>query len=139
MYLIENFVGRLIEVRVETPVAPEELEAFGRRLRAVLAPHAFPVAFCVDLRGARLFPPEVSDGFVALMRADNPRLDRSAFLVSESALFSLQVERMIREAGSPKRRTFREAAELSTWLGETLSPEEKARLVAYLSSSPPPA
>src|SRR4051794_6581527 len=126
MYSIDCHVGRLIEVLVATPVALEEVEAFGKRLRVVVGPQAGKIIVCVDLRGARVFPPAVAEAFVGVMRGDNPRLERSAFLVSDSALFSLQVERMIREAGSPLRRTFREPADLAAWVADALTDDERA-------------
>ena len=62
------------------------------------------------------------------MRGDNPRIERAGILVSTSAVFSLQLERMVREAGNPRRRAFRTAGELVTWLDEIATPDEKQRL-----------
>jgi hypothetical protein len=134
MFTIECNAGRLLEVWVESPVALEELVPFRARLRAVLSAMPEQMIAAVDLRSARLFPPEVAEGFVSIMRGDNPRIERSAFLVSDSALFSLQIERMIREAGSPVRRAFRDPPALSAWLGQLLSPAERTRLDAFLAA-----
>src|SRR5579883_873197 len=104
MWSIDHEVGRLIEVRVESPVAFEDVDPFFKRMRSLIGPMPARAIVCVDLRAARLFPPDVAEGFVGVMRGDNPRIERSGFLVSDSALFGLQIERMIREAGSPLRR-----------------------------------
>ena len=39
-------------------------------------------------------------------------VERTALLIGDSAIFSLQVERMIREANNPNRRAFRNGYEL---------------------------
>ena len=44
-----------------------------------------------------------------------------------NAIFSLQLERLLREAQNPARRAFRDAQPLLKWLSEILTPEELAR------------
>ena len=136
MFSIENNAGRLIEVRIQTPMVTADIAAFAGRLRSLITASAERIVICTDLRGASVFPPDVADGFVTIMRSDNPKLERSGFLVNESALFSLQVERMIRDAGGSSRRSFREGAPLLTWLGELLSPRERDRLASFLPAAP---
>lgn len=133
MFSLDVRQGRLIEGRITSPVVLSEVAAFGRRLKELLGSIAGPVVICTDLRGANLFPPDVADGFVTLMKTDNPRLERSAFLVGESAIFGLQVERLIRDARNTARRTFRDTALLVNWLGEVVDPKERARLDAFIA------
>jgi hypothetical protein len=134
MYEIHNQAGRLVEVRVASPVVVDELAPFLRRLREVLSAMPGKAVICTDLRGAKVFAPEVADGFVNIMRGDNPRLDRSAFLVSDNALFSLQIERMIREAGSSVRRAFHDPVALVEWVGELLGDDERRSLERFLAA-----
>ena len=136
VFSIENQAGRLVECRIRSPITLPDVKAFADRLRLVLPAAAAArgkVVIGVDLRGANVFPPDVSDAFIAIMRSDNPMVERSGFIAGDSALFGLQVERMIRDANNPARRAFRDVGALQTWLGEVLEPAEKTRLEAFLA------
>jgi hypothetical protein len=85
----------------------------------------------VDLRGAKVFPPETVHAYVSTMKAEQELL-RTGTLLPESALVALQINRMIREAGHPQRRAFSEAEELRHWLGELLDEKERARVEQLL-------
>ena len=62
----------------------------------------------------------------------DPRVERTAFLIGESAIFALQVERIIRSSNNPNRRAFREAAELLHWLEEVLTLGEQVQLEHFV-------
>ncbi len=134
MYTIENRVGKLVELRIAAPIAAEELPLLLAEHQGITEKLGRFVT-AVDLRRATLVPLEVAERFTGLMRGSNPRLERSAFLLNESALFSLQLERLIREAGDSNRRTFRAPEELVTWLGQVLSEAEQARLGEFLAEA----
>ena len=137
MWSIEQVVGRLFEIRVASPFVPADLEPFGRRLGMMLA-RLRPgqrVACCTDVSGAFIFGPEVSEWLIKVMQRDNPVLERSAFSIGPSAMFALQVERMLKQANSPLRRAFREPAPLLSWLGEILTPPERERLTVFLAEN----
>ena len=88
-----------------------------------------------DLRAARTFSPETTDRFVALMRSDNAKIERTATIVShESPTLGLQVARMAREAGHPGRRAFFDVAELVAWLEPVLSEDERLALDVFLAA-----
>jgi hypothetical protein len=86
-----------------------------------------------DYRRMRILSPDVAEKFVVMLTAANPRVERSAILCSpDHATALLQIERTVKQAANPSRRTFRDAAELSAWLGEVLTVEERARLFSFL-------
>lgn len=133
MLQVENHVGRLIEMTVVTPVTLQELGACLTHFTALATklPGKFvPVADC---RRAHTFPQDVAEGFGKLMRSDNPRIERAAILVGESAVLSMQIERMVREAQNPARRTFRARDAILSWVGEVLNNEERARFAQFLA------
>jgi hypothetical protein len=107
---------------------------------------AFEVAgesvICADWRGAVVLPPTVCDALLELLRQGNRHFIRSAILLPpEDAVFSLQVERLCREAGNPARRTFRDVKLLLAWLREILTPLESARAAKFIREGlqlPPP-
>ena len=79
---------------------PQSVSASARRRR-------FDVSGPRHHAGTRraAFPAQVG-AFLAVMKSDNPMVERSGFLIGDSAAFAVQVEKMIREAQNPMRRTF---------------------------------
>ena len=128
-----SVAGRIVGLTISSPVSTDEqreaLVKFGG-LAAAVGEKFIAVADC---REARIFPPEVEEGFARLMRNDNPHIERAAILVSASAVFSLQLERLVREAGNPRRRTFRSLIDLESWLGEILTTDEKLGLARFFA------
>lgn len=131
MYRVANQVGRLVEISLWSPVSLEEAEQWGREHDRVVASVGQPYVCFVDLRGAKVFPPETVRAYVSTMKAEQELL-RTGTLLPESALVALQIHRMIREAGHPQRRAFSESGELRHWLGEHLDEKERARLEQLL-------
>lgn len=132
MFSSENRVGRLVELRVRTPMTMEEMTALRQRHLDVLAGVDGSFVIVTDLRNAHVFPPEITEAFIGMMGRINPDLKRSAVLINESAVLGLQAERAITEAGNPNRRSFRDPGELLSWMREILSAEEQVRLQEFL-------
>jgi L-fucose isomerase-like protein len=133
MFSVDNQVGRLIETRTSSLATLDEIAAFGARFREVAGKLPGQVVICGDYRGMRILSPDVADKFVAMLTAANPRVERSAILCSpDHATANLQIERTVKQAANPSRRTFRDAGELSAWLGQVLTVEERARLFTFL-------
>ncbi len=140
MWSLECQVGRLLELRIWSPVRLDELESFGQRLMLLtgqVLERGERCVFCHDLRGLSILAPEVSDWFVRMMQRDNPRIERVGILLGSGATHALQIERMIKQAQSPARRTFREAEPLLAWLSEVLSPAEIAALQTFVAAAVP--
>ena len=136
MVEVANPAGRLVTFRVRSPLDDGNADRAAADLRRTIGAVAGRVVVCTDLTDARVLAPETSERFVAVMRADNPRLERSALLLgNNSATFVMQLERMVREADSPARRTFREASELVEWLRPSLTADEEAALAGFLGAS----
>jgi hypothetical protein len=133
MYRVANPSGRLITLRLASPVSDEESLAVVNDVKRALGAVTGRGVICTELTGAKTFSQPVAERFTALMRADNPKIERSAFLIApEAATFGLQIERMIREAGNPSRRTFRERAHIEAWVAELLGADERVALRAFL-------
>ena len=132
MYTIDNRVGRLVELRVESPVTEEELTHFHDTLAKVCKPIQGQIAICTDLAGATVFTQPVTQRWTAIIKQESPIVERNAVLVGEGAVFSMQVERIIRQAGHPNRKAFLSPTDLVAWLGEILTVRERTRLESYL-------
>jgi hypothetical protein len=134
VYRVAHPIGRLVTLRLASPIDEAECERAVAEIARTLMGVSGKARICSDLTGARTFPPEVAERFVRLMKADNVKIERSGFLVSDAAgaTFGLQMERMIREAANPSRRTFREVGALKAWIAELLDPAERDALGAFL-------
>jgi hypothetical protein len=133
-YSVECRVGRLVEARLLIPRTPAEVGAFAEELRRVFTSLPGKFVICADWCAATLLAPDVADALADLLRRGNPFIERSAILLSRNnALFGLQVERVIREAGNPARRTFRQAAPMRSWLAEVLRHEERISMNEFLA------
>lgn len=139
MFTIENHVGRLVEVRIASPVEEHEMPGIAKQTHDVIESMEGAFVAVMDLREAHVFPQTVSDAFVHILSDNNPKLERSAFIIGDSAIFGMQIERAIRQAGKPTRKAFRTARELEAWLDEMLRPSEQARLSKFLAEAPEPA
>jgi hypothetical protein len=133
MHVVENPAGRLVTFRINPPVSDENSGRASSDLRAVIVATEGPVIVVSDLSAARAFSPETTARFVALMRSDNPKIERSALLLSpDSATLGLQIHRMLKEAAHPARRAFADAAELSAWLHPLMTADEREALATFL-------
>lgn len=127
MYEVVNRVGKLVEIRIWSPVTPEEAQAWAREHDRVVAA-AGPRYVCfVDLFDARVFPQHAVDAYTSVMK-EEPHLLRTGTLLSHSPTSALQVRRMLREIDNPVRRAFTEVPPLLDWLDPVLTPAESARL-----------
>ena len=126
MYTVENRAGRLIEVKIGSPLTMEDVQQFVQKYQAVMRqiPGGKYIGV-VNLLEAYVFPPAVIQALSQLLSGAGSHVVRSAFLIGESAVFGLQVERVIHDAKHPDRRAFRNGRELVTWLAEILTPGEK--------------
>jgi hypothetical protein len=127
MYSIENHVGRLIEIRIWSPVSVGEAGRWGREHESVVGSMTGSYACFVDVVDATVFPQDVVDALLESMKHE-PRLLRTATLLSPSPTLGLQIQRMLREANHPERRAFRDPRDLEAWLGSVLTQPERARL-----------
>ena len=132
MYTIENRVGRFVELRVESPVTEEELSRFHDTLAKVCKPIKGQIATCTDFVGAKVFLQPVAARWIEIIKQDSPFVERNAVLVGEGAVFSMQIERIIRQAGFKNRKAFLAPATLMAWLGEILTVRERTRLEHFL-------
>lgn len=132
MYTIENRVGRLIELRVESPVTEEELMRFHDLLGKACKPIKGQIAICTELAGATVFLQPVAARWIEIIRQESPIVERNAVFVGEGAVFSMQIERIIRQAGFKNRKAFLVPAALVAWLGEILTARERTRLEQFL-------
>lgn len=131
-YSAERSVGRLVEARLGWLNDATDVQRFLQQMRNAFMPDGQSV-ICADWRRVPVLPPGAGEALLDLLRQGNGHFVRSGVLLApENAIFSLQVERLCREAGNPARRTFRASEPLLVWLGELLTPLERARAVEFI-------
>lgn len=135
MHKAENHVGRLVEVKLASPITPDEVQEFVRELVGIMGRIPGKYVGVVDLLDAHVFAPAVTETLIQLLSGAAARVERTAFLINESAIFALQVERIIRSSNNDNRRAFRQSDELVTWLAEVLTPEERVRLKTFMQAT----
>jgi hypothetical protein len=143
-FVCENREGRLIEVRIDSSLSVEETQKFRTRLWLILSGMEGRGIVIGDLLHAELFSPEVSEKLLEMLKHDNPKLERGAFILRASTAFTMQIERLVGEAAAaatnagklpPMRRTFRDRESARSWLDEVLTTKEGARLAAFLAET----
>ncbi len=133
MITVATPVGRLCVARFVPPFDVAQVDKLAQEIREILTRLSRPAIFCNDVRRTHVFPPDVSDRITAMLKSDNPKVERSAVVIGNSSVAGLQLERMFREAGNPGRRVFRTVDAIATWLDEVLTPLERERMRVHLS------
>lgn len=138
MIRVNNPFGRLVTIRLISPVTEEEYERFDIKVRHLVSLLPPNLVFCSDLRYAGFLPSAVAQRIPESMRRDQPWLRRAALLIQEeSAVAALQFRRIIKEASNnPSRRTFTDAEQALSWLSEVLLVSEQKHLESFIRSRP---
>jgi hypothetical protein len=126
----------LIEARLTWLGTPADVERMQQVMIDAFATAGPQAVICADWRQANVFAPDVGDALLELLRRGNRQFKRSAALLSlHEATFSLQVERLLRDAQNPARRSFRAMQPMLEWLAEVLTPMEQQQASTFLNAS----
>jgi len=141
---IENRVGRLVEIVMASRMTVDEMVQFRTRMWSVLSQIAGKAVIVVDLRRAEMFSQDVAERLLQMLKTDNPKVERSAYVLEGAASFALQVERIIREAALggekgrvPVRQTFRDPKLAEAFAGELLDAAEREQLQRFMTALTP--
>lgn len=125
-------------LRIESCATVDEARALAKDIVGAFPPRPNKVVATVDFRCAHIFTPDVTDVLLGLLKGDNPHIEKSAHILNASgALFSLQVERLVREANNPRRQVFREPKHALAYLADVLTPSQLAWLDAWYAAGDP--
>jgi hypothetical protein len=129
-------VGRLLEVRLAAGYRnAAEVDALwdliGREL-AKLPPGQRHVTVA-DWRPCPVMAPEAAKRIAERMALNNARTERASALARQDAPVAvMQFLRVIRDANFPNRKLFFEVDEMTSWVGEVLTPDERQRMHDFL-------
>ena len=135
-FSVEARGHRLIVTRLKALHSPLQVGqvqfALGRELEKL----GTKAVICSDWRAVDIFAPAVADAILDMLNGTNRRVLRGGILLnSEKATFNLQVERVLRDAGNPARKCFRDASKLQEWLSDSLEPAEYLEVGRFLGTS----
>lgn len=134
MFSVRIGAGRLIEIRISSPLELADVKPLQDLIRKTILSLQGKAVSCADVRQGSVLTQDVVEGVIELMRGDNPNVERVGILLSTSAVSSMQMERIVRNANNPNRRAFRDPKECVAWLSEVLNPEERAALLRFVAS-----
>jgi hypothetical protein len=135
-YTLESRVGRVMEARVFRLQSPEEANIYAHAVAALVAkmPRTPAPVLCADHRPVVIYPQEVADRLTQLFQDMNSQIGRIAIIVARTnATLSLQLHRIVREAGYEHRRVFHAARDAHAHLASVLDPPEAERVRAFLA------
>jgi len=134
--LARNRVGRVVEVRVRNLSTLADVQAINAQVAAALHRAGPGAIICADHRSASPFSGRVADLWADGMRAANKRISWAALLLDPlNTTFNLQIERVVRCAGSPTRRLVTGLGEMQAWLGGSLSVAEWSAIETFLGDA----
>lgn len=130
-------MGRLLEVRIGAGYrSSEDVAAIYSDVREALAPlpSSQRLVIVTDWRRCTVMGEGAAEQLVAAIRSINHRIERGgALLPVNSPTAMLQLQRLLRESNNPDRRGFTDPRNLISWLSEVLTPDEIARLHAFVA------
>ena len=133
MYSVEA-VGRLLQVRLASPLDAESAARFVEKSRLLMLTAREKVVTASDLRQLTVLSPEVADFMTTLMVRNGPKIERSSFLVVNlQSSLGMQLVRMMSASKSPGRRVFDRADEAASYLEEVLTEPERLALRKFLA------
>jgi hypothetical protein len=136
-FTVERRTGRVIEARVRSLPDLAAAERYVASIRAAVQAVELPqrAVICADHRTVPIYPPAVADRLIALFSSVNTHIEAAGLLVARTnATAAMQIGRIVRESGNPRRRVFHEVAELEKFLGEVLGPAEEAAMRTFLAA-----
>lgn len=128
--------GKLILARVFELKTLSHADEYSRSLGSEVAriPAALRPVLCADHRPVAIYSQPVADRLSDLFTQMNARLQRVAILVAPSnATLTLQLNRIVREAGYENRRVFFESAGALTFLAAALDANELREADRFLN------
>ena len=130
-----DIVGRLVQIRLASPLDAEGVARFVERTRFTLLRAPVNVIGIADLRGLRVMAPESADMITTMLARDNSRVERTAILVpSLLGSLGLQLTRMLRAANAKARQLFDDPLRAQDYLKDTLQPAEHLALERFLAA-----
>ncbi len=126
-FVVRAHVGRVVELKMLSLVGLDDVSALSESLLEIIESIGGSALLLADYRAATPFAHDVADAWSRSMRRFNAAVERSAiWLDPANDTFNLQIARVVRCAGSPRRRCMQHAADVRDWLCAVATASEAA-------------
>jgi hypothetical protein len=132
MVTVTHRVGKLVAVRVQSPVTYREATMLKPRIETVLSRMTSPVMLVADLSDARVYSPDVAEKVISALLGPYDVLRRSGILINPSSALGGQIYSLLRETADPERQAWVRREEMVAHLSELLAPGEQQSLREFL-------
>src|SRR5258708_4853573 len=133
MLSLANPAGRLLTIRAAPPITLDAFSRFTNALHGLEQKLPLGQMYAVDFSALRILPGALLQAVRDVMGGHASSVLRSAILVGpDHGVLRLQMERLIGEGPSDRRRIFDELAPLALWLGDVLHGDEARALRQFL-------
>jgi|SRR5215471_16932862 len=109
----------IFTIHVGGVIRMADLPQLGAKMTEYYGAADCPGLSLCDATELKVIAPDAFEVLVLRLRLDNPKLLRSAFVIIGDGTAALQLARILRDAPSPKRRTFTSVEQARAWLLET--------------------
>ena len=124
MQTVQRNQGRLLEVIFPEEATVDWIKLFASEVQQVmkgLAAEGLRAATFADLSKTRVMTTEATHTLIAMLRSDNPIIERTSIVLGNDPLVDLQIWRILSEANSPNRRSFTDPLQAHAWLEEIIT------------------
>lgn len=135
MVTVTHRVGKLVAVRVQSPVTYREATMLKPRMEQVIGRMTAPVSLVCDLSDARVYSPDVAEKILTALTTAYPTVRRTGVVVHPGSALGGQIYSWFREANDPERQAWVRAKEMVTHLDEVLGGMEQQSLRDFLEEA----
>lgn len=135
MVTVTHRVGKLVAVRVQSPVTYREATMLKPRMEQVIGRLNGPVCVACDLSDARVYSPDVAEKIVAALKERYPTAQRIGIVVHSGSSLGGLIYSYFRELDDPERQAWVRAREMVSYVSERLGGAEQQGLRDFLEEA----
>jgi hypothetical protein len=135
MVTVTHRVGKLVAIRIQSPVTYREATMLRPRMETVLGRMSTPVWLACDLSDARVYSPDVAEKIVSALQTAWPNVRRVGVVINPGSALGGQVFSMFRELDDPNRQAWVRSKDMVGYLAEVLAPLELQSLRDFLDEA----
>lgn len=135
MVTVTHRVGKLVAVRVQSPVTYREATLLKPRMEQLIGRMTAPVFLVADLSDARVYSPDVALKIMAALAAPYPTVRRTGMVVHPGSALGGQIFSYFRDQKDPERQAWVRAREMVVHVSELLGSMERQSLMDFLDEA----
>jgi hypothetical protein len=117
MYQIEKISDTCFLIKATSTSPPPVAERFIKEFKELTKDVSENLSIIVDITDAILLSINSIDLILELLKSDNERLFRSAFIIEKNPVLTVEIKYLLDHAQSPKRKIVSSLEEAKEWIG----------------------